>query len=125
MNEEPSRTILDAAVEGANDLKADDIVALDVRTLTAFADTFMIVTATSDRRARAISDSIVKAVGGIGRKPSGVEGYGEGRWVLIDFDDLIVHVFQEDVRADYDLERLWSDAPAIEIASDSGRAVVQ
>jgi len=121
MNEEPNRPVLDAAVEGAADLKADDIVALDVRTLTSFADTFMIVSATSDRRARAITDSIVKAVARVGRKPAGVEGYDEGRWVLIDLDELIVHIFQEDVRAEYDLERLWSDAPTIETANSSGR----
>ncbi|MBW2666093.1 MAG: ribosome silencing factor [Deltaproteobacteria bacterium] len=125
MSENTSRPVLDAAVEGATDLKAEDIVALDMRALTAFADTFLIATATSDRRARAITDSIVKAVAGIGRKPAGIEGYQEGRWVLIDLDELIVHVFLEDVRAEYDLERLWSDAPSIDIAVDSNRAAVQ
>jgi ribosome-associated protein len=125
MSEYTSRPVLDAAVEGATDLKAEDIVALDMRALTAFADTFLIATATSDRRARAITDSIVKAVAGIGRKPAGVEGYQEGRWVLIDLDELIVHVFLADVRAEYDLERLWSDAPLIDIAVDSNRAAVQ
>jgi ribosome-associated protein len=125
MSRNTSRPVLDAAVEGATDLKAEDIVALDVRALTSFADTFLIVTATSDRRARAITDSIVKAVAEVGRKPAGVEGYDEGRWVLIDLDELIVHVFQEAVRADYDLERLWSDATSIDIAIDSGRTAAQ
>lgn len=125
MSESTSPSVLDAAVEGATDLKAEDIVALDVRALTSFADTFLIVTATSDRRAQAITDSIVKAVAEIGRKPVGVEGYGEGRWVLIDLDELIIHVFQEAVRAEYDLERLWSDALSIDVASDAGRTAVQ
>jgi ribosome-associated protein len=125
MSENTSRPLLDAAVEGATELKAEDIVALDVRALTSFADTFLIITATSDRRARAITDSIVKAAAGVDRKPAGVEGYDEGRWVLIDLDELIVHVFQEEVRAEYDLERLWSDAPSIDIASESGRTAAQ
>jgi ribosome-associated protein len=125
MSEITSHSVLAAAVAGAADLKAEDIVALDVRGLTSFTDTFLILTAASDRRARAITDSIVKAIAGIGRKPAGIEGYGEGRWVLIDLDELIVHVFLEDVRAEYDLERLWSDAPAIDVADDSGRTAVQ
>ena len=125
MNENTSGAVLDAAVKGAFDLKAEDIVALDVRALTSFADTFLIVTASSNRRAKAIADSIEKAVAGVGRKPAGVEGYGEGRWVLIDFDELIVHIFQEEVRADYDLERLWSDAAVIDIAADCGQTAAQ
>ena len=125
MSENTSRPVLDAAVAGATDLKAEELVALDVRALTSFTDSFLIVTATSDRRARAMTDSIVKAVAGIGRKPAGVEGYDEGRWILIDLDELIVHVFQEAVRAEYDLERLWSDATPIDIDRDSGRTAVQ
>ena len=125
MTESTTRTILDAVVDGALDLKGEDVVALDVRELTSFADTFVIVTATSDRRARSIADSIVEAARRVGRKPSGVEGYDEGRWVLIDLDDVIVHVFQRDVRSEYDLERLWSDAPEIEIASDAERTAAR
>jgi len=125
MSENTSHPVLDAVVEGAADVKGEDIVALDVRALTSFADSFVIVTATSDRRARAITDSIVEATRRIGRKPAGIEGYDEGRWVLIDLDEVIVHVFQDEVRREYDLERLWSDAPAIEIASDAGRTAAQ
>lgn len=119
------QTLLDAVVEGALDVKGEEIVALDVRTLTSFADTFVIVTATSDRRARAITDSIRDAAAQVGRKVSGVEGYDEGRWVLIDLDEVIVHVFQREVRAEYDLERLWSDAPAIAVGSEANRTLAQ
>lgn len=125
MSKNTNQSILDAAVRGAEDLKAEDIVALDVRALTSFADTFLIVTASSDRRAKAIADSIQKAVSEVGRKPAGVEGYDEGRWVLIDFDELIVHIFLKEVRADYDLERLWSDATAIDIAGGRGRTAAR
>jgi ribosome-associated protein len=114
-----------AVVGAALDRKADDLVALDVRELTSFADTFVIATGTSDRNVRAIADSIVEAMGKRGEKPLGVEGYDDGRWILIDLDDVIVHVFQEAVRRDYDLERLWSDANEIEVNVDSGVAAVR
>ena len=102
--------------EAALDRKAADLVALDVSGLTSYADTFIIATATSDRHARAIADSIREAETASGAKPLGVEGYDEARWVLIDLGDVIVHVFQAEVREVYDLERLWSDAPPIALS---------
>ena len=115
--------------EAALDRKAVDLVALDVSGLTSYADTFIIATATSDRHARAIADSIREAEAAGGAKPLGVEGYDEARWVLIDLGDVIVHVFLAEVREAYDLERLWSDAQPIALsAADSpappGRAEI-
>ena len=104
-----------AIAEAALDKKCQQLVALDVREVTSVADTFILVTGTSDRHARAIADSVVEAARRTGEKPLGIEGYEEGRWVLIDLGDVIVHVFQEEVRAVYDLERLWSDAPALAV----------
>jgi ribosome-associated protein len=101
----------------ALDLKALELVALDVHEVTSVADTFILVTGTSDRHSRAIADSVVDAVRASGEKPLGVEGYDEGRWVLIDLGDVIVHVFQSEVRAAYDLERLWCDAPPLELGA--------
>ena len=103
--------------DAALDRKALDLVALDVSELTSYADTFIIATATSDRHARAIADSVREAEGAIGAKPLGVEGYEEARWVLIDLGDVIVHVFLAEVREEYDLERLWNDAQPIAVAS--------
>jgi ribosome-associated protein len=103
--------------EAALDKKALDLVALDVSALTSYADTFVIATATSDRHARAIADAVCAAEGAAGGKPLGVEGYGEARWVLIDLGDVIVHVFQEEVREAYDLERLWSDAQSLALSA--------
>lgn len=103
--------------EAALERKGQALVALDVREVTSVADTFMLVTGTSDRHARAITDSIVGALRDRGEKPLGVEGYDEGRWVLIDLGDVVVHVFQEQVRNEYDLERLWSDAPTLDIVA--------
>ena len=100
----------------AFEMKAERLVALDVRALTSYADTFVLMTGGSDRHVRAIADSIIDAVKARGEKPLGVEGHDEGRWVLIDLGDVIAHVFQSDVRDEYDLERLWSDAPPLEIA---------
>jgi ribosome-associated protein len=106
-----------AIAEAALDKKCQQLLALDVRQVTSVADTFILVTATSDRHARAIADAVVDAVRRAGEKPLGVEGYEEGRWVLIDLGDVIVHVFQAEVREAYDLERLWSDAPALELGA--------
>ncbi len=100
-------------VEAARERKAEDLVGLDVREISSFADSFIIATGTSGRHVRAVTDSIEAALKSGGDPPMGVEGYDEGRWVLIDCGDAIVHVFQQEVRDHYDLERLWSDAPAL------------
>jgi len=113
-----------AIVDAALDRKAEDIVVLDMRELSSFADTFIIATGNSDRHVRSIADSIAEAMAKRGEKPLGVEGYEEGRWVLLDFDEVIVHVFQDEVRKHYDLERLWSDAPQIDAGGNAAQAAV-
>jgi len=102
-------------VEAARDRKADDVVGLDVRKVSSFADTFIIATGTSDRHVRSVTDSIESALKAHGDPPMGIEGHQEGRWVLIDCGDTIVHIFQQEIRDHYDLERLWSDAPVLEL----------
>jgi len=87
-----------------------------VRQVTSFADTFGLATGSSDRNVRAIADAVVEAAQGIGAAPLGVEGYEEGRWVLVDLGDSIVHVFLPEVREHYALERLYADAPPVELA---------
>ncbi len=101
--------------EAAVDMKAQDLLALDVHDLTSFADAFLIATGTSDRHVRSVADAILEASQELGKPALGVEGYDEGRWVLIDLNDVVVHVFQAEVREYYDLERLWGDAPDIEL----------
>ena len=101
--------------EAALGMKAERLVALDVRAVTSYADTLILATGNSDRHARSIADAIKAAVTARGENPIGVEGHEEGRWVLIDLGDIIVHIFLADVREEYDLERLWSDAPPLEI----------
>ena len=102
--------------EAALDRKAENLVALDMRTVTPFADVFLMATGNSDRHVRSIADAIQQAMIALGEKPLGVEGYQGGRWVLLDLGDVIVHVFQAEVREHYDLERLWSEAQQIPIA---------
>jgi ribosome-associated protein len=101
--------------EAATERKAEDLVALDARGVASFADTFILATGKSDRHVRSIADAIQEAISALGERPLGVEGYKEARWVLIDLSDVIVHIFQPDVRAYYDLERLWSEAPALDL----------
>jgi ribosome-associated protein len=105
------RRLAEAAVER----KARDLLGLDVHELTSFADAFLIATGTSDRHVRSVADAILEASDGMGMPPLGVEGYDEGRWVLIDLNEVVVHVFQAEVREYYDLERLWGDAPDIDL----------
>jgi ribosome-associated protein len=113
-----TRRIVDAAL----DVKAEDVIALDVGELSSFADVFVVCTGRSDRQVRAIAEAVEKAAKQAGEPPLGIEGYAEGRWVLIDLDDVIVHVFTPETRQHYDIERLWSDAPRIAVAAPVDQA---
>ena len=108
---EKARRIVEAALE----LKAERPIVLDMRELTAYADTFVILTGRSDRQVRSISEAIVHALKADGDQPLGVEGLNDGNWVLIDCNDAIVHVFDPDTRLQFDLERLWRDAPRLDL----------
>jgi ribosome-associated protein len=107
--------------EAARERLAEDVVALDVREAVSFADTFVVATGRSDRHVQSIGDGVAEALAQTGEKPLGIEGYQEGRWLLMDFSDVIVHVFQPDVRRHYDLERLWSDATPLDVSPTAAR----
>jgi ribosome-associated protein len=102
-------------VEAALERKAERPVALDMRSLTSYADSFILLTGRSDRQVRSIADAIVETLKAHGDPPLGVEGESDGNWVLIDCNDAIVHVFDPETREQYDLERLWRDAPRIDL----------
>lgn len=121
--QEPQLERAQCVVEAARSLKAEDSVALNVRALVSYTDTLVVTTGRSDRHARSISDAVMAAFSRQGEKPLGIEGYDEGRWILVDFGDLILHVFLSEVRGHYDLERLWSDAPKMEIGEDHANAL--
>jgi ribosome-associated protein len=99
----------------ADSRKAEDIVVLDVQQLSSVADYFLLCSGSSDRQVRAIADAIAEELAQHGEKPLAMEGYQKGTWVLIDCADLIVHVFDDDTRRFYGLERLWYRAPRVEV----------
>ncbi len=99
--------------EVASDRQAIDVRLLDLRDLITFADHFVVCHGTSDRHVRAIADAIVETIGRLGYEPAHVEGTPEGGWVLIDYGQVIVHVFAEEQREYYQLERLWQRAPIL------------
>jgi ribosome-associated protein len=103
------------AVEAAADKKATDLVVLDLRKATGFTDYFVICSGTNARQIRAIADSVVEQLAAGGAKPAHVEGYERSEWILLDYFDFIVHVFGQETRAFYGLERLWGNAERIEI----------
>ncbi len=94
-------------------MKAFDVVVLDLRGLASFADIFIICSGRSHRQVSAIAEFVERDLKTKGIKSLGMEGLREGHWVLMDYGDVIVHVFYEPVRIFYDLEGLWSDARRI------------
>lgn len=102
------------AVEAALDKKAFELEVLDVTGLTAIADFFILCSASSERQTGAIYDSIEERVRIDGQqKPLLVEGTNPGRWILMDYGDFIIHIFTDETRRFYSLERLWGDAPNV------------
>lgn len=99
--------------------KALDLVLLDVREHSSFSDFFVICSGKSGRQVQGIADNLEGSLKGRGIKPLGVEGRTEGQWILMDYGDVIIHIFYEPVRYFYDLESLWSDAKRITWEKDS------
>jgi len=95
--------------------KAKNLIILNVKEYSSFADYFIICSGTSDRQVQAITASIQENLKEYGIMPLGIEGEKLGRWVLMDYEDVIIHIFYEPVREFYDIERLWSDAPRMEV----------
>ena len=113
-----ARELVIAAARAAADKLAEDIVAFDVSEQLAITDAFVICSADNDRQVRAIVDEIEDKLREIGAKPLRREGERDGRWVLIDYGEIVVHVQHEEERQFYALERLWRDCPAIELPAD-------
>jgi ribosome-associated protein len=105
-----------ACVNAALEKKATDIVLLRTKGVVSYADYFLICDGRSDRQVQAIAQSIETELKKEGHRALGIEGLSQGRWVLLDFGDVIVHIFQESVRRFYDLEGLWIDARRVDIA---------
>lgn len=109
-----ARDLAQTAAFAAADKLASDIVLIDVSDRLAITDIFVIATGNSDRQVGAIVDEVEERLRGVGVKPLRREGHRDGRWVLLDYTDVVVHVQQAEERVFYALERLWKDCPVIE-----------
>ncbi|PWB96889.1 ribosome silencing factor [Homoserinimonas hongtaonis] len=107
--------LLAIAAAAADSKQATDLVALDVSQPLPFADVFFLATGRNERNVIAIANEIEDKLIEAGSKPLRREGRAEGRWILLDFGDIIVHVFHEEERVYYSLERLWKDCPVLPI----------
>ncbi len=108
-----------AAARAASDRKAQEIIALDVSSQLVLTDVFVIASGTNERQVGAIVDAVEEALFKLGAKALRREGKTQGRWVLIDFGDVVVHVQHAEDRVYYALERLWRDCPVIELPEDA------
>ncbi|MQA87773.1 MAG: ribosome silencing factor [Streptosporangiales bacterium] len=107
--------LVHVAAEAAADKLADDIVAYDVSDQLVITDAFVLCSAPNDRQVRAIVDEVERRMRGVGAKPVRREGERAGRWVLLDYVDIVVHIQHEEERVYYALERLWKDCPAVSL----------
>lgn len=112
-----SEQILEIAVKAADSKRAQDIVALDVREVSLLADYFVICHGGSERQLKAIVDAIEEDVEKANFSVKRIEGKDGAKWILMDLGDVIVHVFSESERSFYNLEKLWQDAPMVDLTS--------
>ncbi|MCL2496196.1 MAG: ribosome silencing factor [Clostridiales bacterium] len=106
-----SQTLLRFCAEKALEKKARDVLGMDLSGLSLICDYFLLMTVTNSRQCQAIADFIREELGKVNQAPLRQEGYSEGRWLLLDCSSVIVHIFQDEERKYYNLERLWGDAP--------------
>jgi ribosome-associated protein len=113
-----ARELVVAAAEAAADKLAEDIIAFDVGDQLVITDVFVLCSASNDRQVRAVVEGIEERLRTLGAKPVRREGEREGRWVLLDFIDIIVHVQHSEERVYYSLERIWKDCPVVELPEE-------
>lgn len=111
-------TLLEIAYEAADSKKAEDIVVLNMQGISLLADQFIICHANSERQVQAIAREVADKAAEAGYTVKRMEGFDSGRWILVDLLDVVVHVFHRDERGFYNLEKLWGDAPQLDLAQD-------
>jgi ribosome-associated protein len=111
----PAEAVVQVAGQAAREKKGVDLVALDLTTVSGIADYFVVVSARSTTHADTIAEAVRRALRERGARLRHVEGTADSGWLLMDYGDVIVHVFLEDTRRFYDLERLWGDAPLVTV----------
>ena len=112
---EVARLVSDAAL----DTKAEDLIVLDVSKISSFADYFVIMSGRSTRHVQGLAEAIDSKIRSKRTKDSNSEGLSEGLWVLLDYNDVVVHIFYSEVRKFYDLEGLWYDAPRVDLRDEN------
>lgn len=111
----PSHDLAQFAGRAALDRKAENLVILDVQGLASFTDYFVIMSGRSTRHVQGLAEAVDDALASKRLKSAGAEGLNEAHWVLLDYSDIVVHIFYSETREFYDLERLWHDAPRVEL----------
>ena len=111
-----SELLAKRSAELALEKKCEDVKILDLRGLTSVTDFFMVATADSEPKAKAAAEHIIDELKGDGERPMHVEGMDSMHWILLDYIDVVVHIFMPDERRFYDLESLWSDAPVVSVS---------
>lgn len=123
MNQVQSEPLARQLAAIADDKKAEDVIALDMRGLVAYTDFLVICTSRNERQARAIVDEVrVRVKRETGLLPGGVDGGGEAGWTILDYLDCVLHVFTPEARERYGLEELWHEAPRLELDLDTPEA---
>ncbi|MBL7713814.1 MAG: ribosome silencing factor [Bdellovibrionales bacterium] len=117
-SEDPSQNRALECARAAIDKRAENLKILDLTELSGFTDYFVLCNGSSDRQVKSISDAIDHAMTQAGAELVSIEGYSEGRWVLMDYGDVVIHIFLDALREYYALERLWADAPTVKIPAD-------
>lgn len=112
-----SKAVLEIAVKAAESKRAENLVALDMQKVSLMADYFLIMEANSTRQVKAIADEINDKMAENHVTIRDVEGKSDASWILLDLGDVVVHVFQKEQRAHYNLEKLWSDAPLVDLSA--------
>jgi len=108
------RDALKIALKAIDDKKASDLVVLDISGIASFANYFLLCSGDSSRQIQAIADEVEEKLRALGLRPTHIEGYRNAEWVLMDYIDLVVHIFSKKARVYYDLERLWRDGKRLD-----------
>lgn len=113
MNNSKKMTTL--AIKALEDKKGDDIRVIDIQDVSIIADYFIIASGSNRNQVQTMADNVEEVLGRSGYEPRQLEGYGTATWILMDYNDIIVHIFSEEDRLFYDLERIWRDGKNVDI----------